>query len=212
MEPEIIPAILVKRKEDLLERISRVKGKVKSVHIDVMDNAFVPNKTVGPDDFEGLPEGVSYEFHWMVKQPEKWIEKVKGKHLHVVHIEAVENWQAIKEACKKVGGKLGIAISPATSLTKLEPVIKDVSMILVMSVTPGFDGQKYIQQVEGRIRELRQRYPKMEIEVDGGIGPATAGRAHSAGADKLAAASAIYAQPDAGKAIEEIRKAAKNKK
>ncbi len=211
MEAEIIPAILVKRREDLLERINRVKGKVTSVHMDVMDNEFVPNKTVGPDDFAGLPGGVEYEFHWMVKNPEKWIEKVKGRHLHVVHIEAVENWQAIKEACKKAGGKLGIAISPATPIDRLEPVIKDVSRILVMSVVPGFDGQKYIIQVEGRIRELRRKYPKLEIEVDGGIGPATAARAHSAGADKLAAASAIFAQPDAGKAIEDIKNSAKKK-
>jgi len=208
MEPEIIPAILVKRREDLVERISRVKGLVSSVHIDVMDNEFVPNKTVGPEDFSNLPAGVTYEFHWMVKNPEDWIARTKGKHLHVVHIEAVEDWAAIKAACQKSGGKLGIAISPATPLTKLEPVMNDVSRILVMSVTPGFDGQKYIQQVEGRISELKRRYPKIEIEVDGGISPATAGRARAAGADKLAAASAIYSQPDARKAIEEIRKAA----
>jgi len=211
MEPEVIPAILVKRREDLLEHISRVKGLVSTVHIDVMDNEFVPNATVGPDDFKGLPSDMKYEFHWMVKQPEKWIEKVPGKHLHVVHIEAVEDWNAIKAACKKAGGTLGIAISPATPLTKLEPVMKDVSMILVMSVTPGFDGQKYIQQVEGRLRELKNKYPKMMIEIDGGIGPATAGRAASAGADRLAAASAIYAQPDAKKAIQGIRDAAKKK-
>ena len=211
MEPEVIPAILVKRKEDLLERIERVRGKARSIHIDVMDNEFVPNKTVGPDDFAGLPSGFDYEFHWMVKNPEQWIAKVNGNHLHVVHIEAVEDWEAVRQACKKAGGRLGIAISPHTPISRLEPVVKDVRMILVMSVVPGFSGQKYIPQVEGRVRELKHRYPKVEIEVDGGIEPATAGRARAAGADRLAAASAIYAQPDAGKAIEDIRNAAKKK-
>ena len=208
---EVIPAILVKRREDLLERIERVRGSVSSVHIDVMDNEFVPNKTVGLADFSDLPKGIDYEFHWMVKHPEQWIAKVPGNHLHVVHIEAVEDWNAIKAACKKAGGRLGVAISPATSLAKLEPVLPDVSRVLVMSVVPGFDGQKYIQQVETRISELRHRFPKLEIEVDGGIGPATAGRAHGAGADKLAAASSIYAAPDAKAAIEDIRRAAKKK-
>lgn len=211
MVAEVIPAILVKRREDLLEHIERVKGKVSEVHIDVMDGEFVPNRTVGPDDFENLPVGVRYEFHWMVKSPEKWIAKVKGNNLHVVHIEAVENWDAVKAACKKVGGRLGIAISPATPLSRLEPVLKDVERVLVMSVVPGFDGQKYMPEVEAKISALRRRFPKLEIEVDGGVGPATAAGAHAAGADKLAAASAIYAAPDAKAAIDNIKDAAKRK-
>lgn len=212
MEAEIIPAILVKRRAELLERIERVRGKVKSVHIDVMDNEFVPNRTVWPEEVGELPPGVDYEFHWMVREPEKWIAKVRGEHLHVVHIEAVKDWEAVKEACRKAGGRLGVAIGPATPLSKLEPVLKDVSRVLVMAVIPGYDGQKYMPEVEGKIRELRRRFPKLEIEVDGGIGPATAGRATAAGADKLAAANAIYSAQDAGKAIEDIRDAAKKKK
>ena len=211
MVVEVIPAILVKRKEDLLDRIAKVKGEVSSVHIDVMDNEFVPNKTIGPEDFEGLPEGVKYEFHWMVKNPAKWIGRVKGDNLHVVHIEAVDDWDAIKRACKKVGGRLGVAISPATPVSMLEPVLGDVEHVLVMSVVPGFSGQGYMPEVEAKIRELRKRFPKLDIEVDGGISPSTAAGAHWAGANKLAASSAIYSAADAKGAIRNIKSAAKRK-
>ena len=208
---EVIPAILVKRREDLLERIKRVHGLVSSVHIDVMDKEFVPNWTVGPDDFADLPAGMDYEFHWMVMRPENWIAKVPGNHLHMVHIEAVADWDAVKGACRKAGGRLGIAMSPETPVSKIEPVLKDVTRVIVMAVIPGYDGQKYLPEIEPKIRELRGMFPKLEIEVDGGITPFTARRAAEAGADKLAAASAIYSAPDTKLAIENIRNAAERK-
>lgn len=206
MAVEVIPAILVKNREQLLSHISRVKGLVSTVHIDVMDGKFVPNSTVGPADFVGLPTGVSYEFHWMVKDPEEYIKHVRGPHLHMVHVEAIRNWNAIKIVCKNSGGTLGIVINPGTAIERLAPFMKDVSRVLVMSVNPGFSGQSYIQTVEDKIRSLRKLFPNLEIEVDGGINPETAERASAAGADKIAAASAIYAAPDTGVAIAELKK------
>ncbi|MCX6778100.1 MAG: ribulose-phosphate 3-epimerase [Candidatus Micrarchaeota archaeon] len=214
MDVEVIPAILVKNREDLLERINRVRDNVATVHIDVMDNEFVPNKTVGPESFEDLPAGIGYEFHWMVRNPEKYIERTRGKHLHVVHVETIsgKNWNAVKKAVRESGGKLGIAINPATTLKELEPYLNDVSMVLVMSVVPGFDGQKYIGEVEGKIRELRRRFPELHIEVDGGINEETAAKAGAAGADKLAASSSIYRAENAKLAIKAIREAAMRKR
>jgi ribulose-phosphate 3-epimerase len=208
-EIEVLPAILVKSKEDLLDRINRVKGKVSSVHIDVMDNKFVPNKTVGPESFSNLPQGVHYEFHWMVESPENYISQTKGPHLHTVHVEAIKDWGAIKKAAKNSGGELGIAINPATPLSQIEPYLKDVSRVLVMSVVPGFDGQKYIPSVEEKIRELRKKHPALHIEVDGGINSETAKGASKAGADKLAAASAIYNAESVESAVKAIKNSAK---
>ncbi len=215
METEIIPAILVKTKQDLIERINRVENSVSSVHIDVMDNKFVPNKTVGSESFSGLPKGVSYEFHWMVENPQEHIAKTKGPHLHIIHVEAIRDWSAIRKAAKEAGGKLGIAINPSTPLEKLEPYLKGdagVSRVLVMSVEPGFDGQKYMASVEEKIRRLRMKFPKLHIEVDGGINPATAQSASRAGADKLAAASAIFNASDTRSAVKAIMESAKEGK
>jgi ribulose-phosphate 3-epimerase len=209
MDVEVIPAILVKSREDLLERIGRVLDKAATIHIDVMDGEFVPNKTVGPECYGNLPSGVEYEFHWMVRNPENYIGRTKGKHLHIVHAEAIEDWGAIKKAAKNSGGGLGIAINPATPINELEPYLRDVSMILIMSVVPGFDGQKYMGEVEGKIRELRRKFPKLHIEVDGGINAETVKGASVAGADRLAASSSIYRAENAGKAMEAIREAAR---
>ena len=207
MALEVIPAILVKTREELLEHISRVSGHVKTVHIDIMDNKFVPNFTIGAKELQGLPSGLRYEIHWMVRKPEEWIAEVKGPYLHMVHVEAVEDWKKVLAAVKAGGGRLGIALNPETPLRKIMPYIKNAEKILVMSVHPGFYGQKYIAEVEAKIRELRKMLPNSEIEVDGGINPETGASAAEAGASDLAAASAIFAKPDAGKAIEELKKA-----
>ncbi|MFH1448558.1 MAG: hypothetical protein ABIG39_06880 [Candidatus Micrarchaeota archaeon] len=210
METEIIPAILVKSREDLIERINRVKDSVATVHIDVMDDEFVPNKTVGPESFHGLPENIRYEFHWMVKNPQDYILRTKGEHIHLVHVEAIEDWDAIKKATHDSGGILGIAINPPTELERLDPYLSDVSRVLVMSVNPGFDGQKYMASVEEKVRSLRKRFPNLNIEVDGGISPETAGAASTAGADKLAASSAIYKHEDTQSAITALKNAARS--
>src|SRR5574342_395090 len=89
MDVEVIPAILVKGREELLAHIEKVKPSVTTVHIDIMDNIFVPNNTIGPDGLTDLPSGLSYEFHWMVKDPENWLSKVPGKHTHLVHVETI---------------------------------------------------------------------------------------------------------------------------
>ncbi len=208
METEVIPAILVKSREDLLERINRVKDSVRTVHIDVMDDKFVPNKTVGPESFQGLPEGIHYEFHWMVNHPEDYISQIKGNHNHLVHVETIEDWEAIKRASESSGGVLGIAINPPTKLEEIEPYLNDVSNVLIMSVNPGFDGQEYISAVEEKIRTLRRRFPNLHIEVDGGINLQTAKNASAAGADKLAASSAIYRSQNISSAISALKDAA----
>lgn len=209
MSAEIIPAILVKGRKELLERITLVAPHVKTVQIDVMDGKFVPNTTVGIDELGDLPQSVSYEFHWMVENPWEWIVQTKGAAMHLVHVETLssrDDWEKVISAAAKAGGKVGIVLNPDTYLDKIYPYAKEISQILIMSVRPGFSGQSYIREMEQKIHDARTAFPEMDIEVDGGIGPETIVGARKAGANKLVAASAIYAQPDAGKAIAELKK------
>jgi transketolase len=205
MDVEVIPAILVKSREELIAQIEKVKPNVKTVHIDIMDNAFVPNSTVGLESLTNLPSGISYEFHWMVKDPENWITKVPGKHRHLVHVETIFDWSEI-EKTRALGGEIGLAINPPTSIEKIYPYIKDkeIKEVLIMTVNPGFSGQKYIVEVESKIRSLRAKFPNLEIEVDGGINAETSERASEAGANFLAASSAIFMAKSIPDALQNI--------
>ncbi len=206
---EVIPAVLVKTRDALLESIKKVSPYVKTIHIDVMDNKFVPNLTVGLNELKNMPENVQYEFHWMVKNPEQWIKGIMGGHIHLVHVETIDgNWDAVKKAVKEAGGTLGLAINPETPLEKILPYAKGAERILVMSVHPGFSGQKYIKEVEEKISFLRREFPQLNIEVDGGINAETVASAIKAGVDKIAAASAIFNAGDVGAAIEKLKKIA----
>lgn len=202
---EIVPAILAKTRKELLKRINLVKPYVKTVQIDIMDNDFVPNKTIGLESLHDLPCGVQYEFHWMVNNPENYIKEIKGNNLHIVHIEAKMDFIKAKKTTEKNGGKIAIAINPPTSVEKAFAYEQKVSQVLVMSVNPGFSGQSYIKEVEHKIKILRVRNPELDIEVDGGVNLQTIGSAHASGANKLCAASAIYENKDIKKAIDNLR-------
>jgi ribulose-phosphate 3-epimerase len=148
MDVEVIPAILVKSREELIAQIEKVKPSVTTAHIDIMDNIFVPNNTIGLESLTNLPSGISYEFHWMVKDPVNWISKVPGKHRHLIHVETIFDWSEI-EKTRAFGGTIGLAINPPTPIEKLYPYIndKDIKQVLIMTVNPGYSGQKYIAEV-----------------------------------------------------------------
>lgn len=205
MEVEVIPAILVKSREELLAHIDKVRSSVTAVHIDIMDNIFVPNKTIGLESLSNLPSGIAYEFHWMVKDPHNWISKVPGNHMHLVHIETISDWNDIEKALAD-GGKIGLAINPPTPIEKLYPYLngKQIKKVLFMTVNPGFSGQKYIAEVESKVRVLRAKFSELEIEVDGGINPETSERAGAAGANILAASSSIFMAKNIPEAVKNI--------
>jgi ribulose-phosphate 3-epimerase len=213
MEPEVIPAILAKSRDELLRRVSQVRGLVKEIQIDVMDGDFVPNKTVGIEGLLALPglDGkVHYEFHWMVRDPKNWVSRFKGPHMHLVHIETINesSFKEISEIAKRSGGRIGIAINPETPIEGLLPFVPKVERVLVMTVRPGFSGQKYIYEMESKVRKLRELYPKLDIEVDGGVNLDTVPHAYANGANLLAAASAVFAHDDIKGAIQELKKRA----
>jgi ribulose-phosphate 3-epimerase len=210
-EVEILPAILVKTRAEFLERVEQVRPFVKQVHVDVMDGVFVPNGTLGPDELAPLPTGIGYSFHWMVEKPEEGIRVLRGTHMHIIHIEALDSpghLEEIKEAIRESGGRMGLSLSPDTPLEDVLPYKDVVSRFLVMSVVPGFYGQAYIQEVEPKIARLREECPGHDIEVDGGINFETAKRAATQGANMLASASTIFNSADVGEAIKQMKKAA----
>jgi len=206
-ELEVIPAVLAKSSEEMRAKIDRVTPHVNTIHIDMMDGKFVPNTTLSTEETARvLVPDKYYIFHWMVERPEEEIPKLGEKEaLHLVHAEVIgrERWDSLKGM-----GKIGIAVNPETSLEKIEEFIDETDEFLVMSVHPGFSNQKYIPEVEMKIKELRKRKPDANIEIDGGVGPETAGGAASAGANRLAAASAIFKHDNIPEAIENIRKSA----
>lgn len=209
---EIIPAILAKTKEALLDAINKVSPYVKTIHIDIMDNKFVPNLTIGLEELKKIPPNLSYEFHWMVSEPEKWIDGIKNineSNIHIIHIETIDgNLEKIRKIVSERREKLGLAINPDTSLAKILPYAKNVERILVMGVKPGFSGQKYIKNVETKISILRKMFPKLNIEVDGGINTETLASAIAAGANKIITASAVFSQQNVDEAIKKLRKIA----
>ena len=210
-EVEILPAILVKSRAQFLEQIEIVKADVNGVHIDIMDDIFVPNETLNVDELKPLPPGLSYSIHWMVENPEKQIARLPGTHMHMIHIETIhsqEHFEEIVSTAKSTGGRLGLALNPDTPLESVLPYKEKVSRFLVMSVIPGFDGQKYIEEIEPKLTRLREECPSHQIEVDGGITFDTAPRAVKAGADILASASTIFQADNPKEAIKKLKKLA----
>jgi ribulose-phosphate 3-epimerase len=178
-----------------------------------MDGKFVPNRTIGLESLRNLPKA-TYEFHWMVFEPELWIEKIPGNNIHLVHIETIEpieRLEKIEKAIKKVGGRLGLAINPETDPNQIIPLIAKTKpvRVLIMTVHPGFSGQKYIYEMKDKIKRLRFLYPNLDIEVDGGVNLETGKHAYEAGANILAAASYLFTSPDIQDAIERLKQISK---
>lgn len=208
---EILPAILVQTRESFLEQVEIVRPHVRQVHVDMMDGIFVPNKTLPLEELNPLPGGMSYSMHWMVESPEEWIGEVAGSHMHILHVETIRSgshFDQMESIIRGSGGSLGLSLSPDTPLSEAIKYKERVSRFLVMSVVPGFYGQKYIPEVEPKIARLREECPEHDIEVDGGITLETAPRAAKAGANMLASASTIFNAPDAGEAIKALGRAA----
>ena len=187
MEYIVSPAILVKKRDELLKRINMVKDVAKAIHIDIMDGKFVPNTTLKPIDLMPLPLGPQYYFHWMTE--DGWEESLKYRRPDIIHILHVET---LKHAVPLSPDRYGIALNPETPLKDIIPYLSRVRYVLVMSVHPGFSGQKYIEKVEDKIKELRTIDKTLDIAVDGGINEKTIIRAAKAGANIFCAASAIF--------------------
>ncbi len=186
------------------------------VHVDVMDGRFVPNITVGPLVVEAVRKvtQLSIDVHLMIVEPERYVEAFAkaGADLVSVHAEVSPHLHRTLQAIRGAGARPAVALNPSTPLTDVQWVIGDCEMVLLMTVNPGFGGQRYIESVTRKIRDLRAladvKNPALEIEVDGGVNPDTARAVAAAGANVLVAGSAVFGQPDYRQAIAAIRASA----
>ena len=212
---KIAPSILSADFSKLADEIKKVENAgADYIHIDVMDGSFVPNITIGSPVVESLRKTTNliYDVHLMVEHPETQIEAFAkaGADIITFHIETTKHAHRIIQSIKSCGKRVGVALNPATPLVMLEEILTDIDMALLMTVNPGFGGQKFIESSLEKISILRHTIDDNEfdvdIEVDGGINDKTAPLVIEAGADILVAGSYIYGAKDINEAMKSIRK------
>jgi len=211
---EIVPSILSADFARLADEIAQIESAgVKMVHLDVMDGHFVPNITIGPPVIAKLRKYSSLVFdsHLMISEPVKYAERfVEAGVNHITfHIEVVERSEKLVDRLHELGVTAGICLNPETPVEAIEKIAPLCDMVLVMTVRPGFGGQKFMPKAAKKITRIREIVgPDIRIEVDGGIDPQTTPIVVSHGADTLVAGNAIFSKPNRIAAIKAIRQAA----
>lgn len=211
---KIAPSILSADFSKLGEEIKDVeRGGADIIHVDVMDGHYVPNITIGPLVVESIRPitKLPLDVHLMIENPDNYIESFAkaGADYITVHVEACRHIHRTIQLIKSHGVKPGVVLNPGTPVQLIEPIIEELDMVLLMSVNPGFGGQKFIPSVLNKIRQVKelaeQKGIDLEIEVDGGINEETAPLCMEAGATVLVAGSAVYDQSDRGEAILKLK-------
>ena len=213
---EIAPSILAANFSCLGEQISAVeRGGADILHVDVMDGHFVPNITVGLPVVKSLSGStrLPIDAHLMISDPGQYAAQFvsAGAQMVSVHVEADANLHRTLTSIRSAGARAGVVLNPATPLSALDEALQFVDYVLVMSVNPGFGGQKFIPQSVDKVKRLRQmivdRQLNVRIEIDGGIDRSNIETVVAAGAEIIVAGSAIFGAIDAGIAVKELRSA-----
>ena len=201
MKKNIAPSLLAADFFDLSSQMKLLKeGNIKVLHLDVMDGMFVPSISFGMPVISSLRKSVDFFFdvHMMVENPERYIEDFynSGADGITIHFEACKHIDRCISQIKSFGLRSGISINPATPVSLLENIISEVDMVLIMSVNPGFGGQKFIPYSLDKIRELskmrKKKNPKLLIQVDGGVGVDNIKALSDAGVDEFVAGSSVF--------------------
>ena len=206
LEKKIVPAIIAKSQDELVDRIRLVEDFVDLIQLDVMDGKFVPNNSI---DFDfKLPKIDScFEAHLMIKNPEKWIEKNYTKvEIFLVHYESCFNTSEIINLVKSKNRRVGFVLNPETPVNRIEKHLYEIDQVLIMTVTPGFYGSSFLPEMLDKISELRKKAPDLNIEVDGGITDKTIGLVDKAGANMFVSGSYIVKSKDVKGAIDNLKK------
>ncbi len=210
----IAPSVLAADFARLPEEIALVnRSEADWFHLDVMDGRFVPNITFGPFIVEAIGRLATkpLDVHLMIVEPEKYVEAFRkaGAHVITVHVEACPHLHRTVHQIKDLDALAGVAINPHTPISALEDIIEDLDLVCVMSVNPGFGGQKFIYQTLSKTRQLRAlidaRNSKALIEIDGGVGLQNAETLLQAGADVLVAGNSVFGANDPVAAIAQLK-------
>lgn len=195
------PSVLSADFGHLAEEIKKVDNAgCGYIHLDVMDGTFVPNISFGPaviKSIRGITDKV-FDVHLMVEEPIRYLEDYKncGSDILTVHVEACKHLHRTVHAIKDLGMKAGVAINPATPVSMLDNIIEDIDMAVIMSVDPGFGGQKFIPSSVEKLREIKKiindRKLNIDIEIDGGVTLDNVNEVIDAGADVIVAGSAVF--------------------
>lgn len=215
----IAPSLLSANFSRLAKEIETVeKAGADWIHIDVMDGHFVPNLTVGPVVVHWIRKvtSLTLDVHLMIEEPGKYLPQFaqSGANILTFHCEASPRPQSLIRMIKKLGKKAGISLRPKTPVSAVVPFLSSLDLVLVMTVEPGFGGQKFMPETLSKIKELRNHISKKNIqcriEVDGGINHATAPLTVRSGADVLVAGHSIFGNQKPGTALKNLRKSVDN--
>ncbi|HEY3124008.1 MAG TPA: ribulose-phosphate 3-epimerase [Thermoanaerobaculia bacterium] len=218
MSVRIAPSLLSADFARLADALAEAEeGGADLVHVDVMDGHFVPNLTIGPPVVKALKRATRLllDVHLMIESPEKTLENYleAGADWISVHVEATRHLQRCLDMIRRGGSRAGAALNPGTPVSALAASWGDLDFALVMSVNPGWGGQKFLTSSVGKVRRVREHVlaqsGRAAIEVDGGVDASNAADLVEAGAEILVAGTAIYGQEDPAAAIEKLRAAAR---
>ena len=207
MKIKIAPSILSADFGSLNEDIKTVQPFVDLLHVDVMDGHFVPNLTFGAPVIRCIKTTLPLSCHLMIENPEKYLEDfVKaGAATITFHAETVSDMSVLIKKIHALGVRAGVSVNPETDVKVIENVLNEVDEVLVMSVHPGFGGQKFIETALEKIKWLREKRSDLDIAVDGGIDDLTAPKVLQAGANILVSGSYIFKAADREAAINKLR-------
>lgn len=212
----VAPSLLAADSARLAEEVQRLEGMVDLFHVDVMDGHFVPNLAMGIDVVEALRDVTDaiLDVHLMVDDPDRWLEPYRdaGADWISIHWEAATHVQGVLSRIRALGARAGLALNPHSMPRRLEYVLDDGDLLLVMSVNPGFGGQRFLAASLDKLQRLRRELDEagrtgVEIEVDGGVDADNAAACVAAGADILVAGSSVYGTDDPPAAVRRIQRA-----